>query len=234
MAAYLINLIDHHGSIGARAFLDREADEDVVNIAKHLVPREWTGFDIWEDTELVCRYRTRTRALREEFKLNAVRYRRAQGDLQMFMAAFAARMDHVIPGRITFDRGRNHFLFAARDFVRLTIDTEPNLYIVIYDKEQLSAARAKSVRGKILKSEAMALPEWAAALGEDIRRLSHKGAEADEILHDLLDALPGKHRPKSVLERYFPSDLVTTWSMSPHPSAERRPLYQPPGRTSSR
>lgn len=227
MTAYLINLIDPHGTIRARAFLDRDADEDVVSAAKHLVPREWAGFDIWQDSELVCRYRIRMSALREDFRMSAVRYRRARGDLQMFMAAFAARMDRVIPGRVMLDRGRDHFLLAAHDFVRLTIDTEPNLYIVIYNKEQLSTARAKSVRGKILKSEAMTLPQWGAALGEDIRRLSDKGVMADEILHDLLNVLPGRRRAKSVLESYFPSDLVTIWSMGTHPSLDRRPLYQP-------
>lgn len=153
-------------------------------------------------------------ASRENSDLSAVRYRRTQGDLRLFMAAFAARIERVIPGRVTLERTRSQFFSTTHDLLKVIIDTEPNVYIVTYDEERLSVTRTKSVRGNTLKSEALTLPEWLSALAKDIRRLSDKPAAADEILEDFANALTHKHRSKSALERYSASSLVTIWSMS--------------------
>lgn len=153
-------------------------------------------------------------ARREDLNVSAVRYRRAQGDLRMFMVAFAARLDGMIPGRVTIEKKTTHLFSAAPHVIKMTIDTEPNVYIATYDEERLSVARAKSVRGMVLKSEALTLPQWLASLAEDVRRLSDKAEAADEIFRDFSNALNRKRRSKSVLERYSPSNLVTIWSMS--------------------
>lgn len=126
----------------------------------------------------------------EDFDLSAAWYRKAQGDLRAFMAAFAARMAGAIPDRVTVETKRDHFLSPERHVVKVSVDAEPNVYVLTHDKDRLSVARAKSVRGVILKSEAMALSQWLAALDEDVRRLGDQTVTAGEILYDFLTSSP--------------------------------------------
>ena len=121
-----------------------------------------------------------------DFDLSAAWYRRVRGDLKAFMEAFATRMVGALPGRVAVAR-QHDSLFSSHDHVvEVTIDAEPNVYVLCSDKDKLSALRSKSVRGVTLKSEPMDLPEWLAALNADIQRLAERGNAARDVLHDFL------------------------------------------------
>lgn len=121
-----------------------------------------------------------------DFDLGMAWYRKAQGDLRAFMEAFAARMDGAVPGRVKIERRRDRLFSRTTHVVKVTISGEANAYVLGLDDGHLSAERAKSVRGVILKSEKMDFPEWLAALNADLLRLAEHAGSAQSVLHDFL------------------------------------------------
>lgn len=121
-----------------------------------------------------------------DFDLSMAWYRKAQGDLRAFMEAFATRMDGALPGRVKVERRRDSLLSRTSHVVRVTIASDPEIYILSLDDHCLSAQRAKAVRGVTLKSEAMDFPEWLAALNADLQRLAERTGAAQTVLHDFL------------------------------------------------
>ena len=121
-----------------------------------------------------------------DFDLSMAWYRKAQGDLRAFMEAFATRMDGALPGRVKVERRRDGLFSRTSHVVRVTIASDPDVYILSLDDNRLSAQRAKAVRGVTLKSEAMDFPEWLAALSADLQRLADRTGAAQTVLHDFL------------------------------------------------
>ncbi len=121
-----------------------------------------------------------------EFDLSAAWYRKAQGDLRAFLEAFAVRMEGAIPGHVTVERRRDGLFSKTSHVVKVAIDAGPAVYVLHLDSNHLSALRSKSVRGVTLKSEAMDVPAWLAALNDDIQRLAAQTDAAHGVLHDFL------------------------------------------------
>lgn len=121
-----------------------------------------------------------------DFDLSMAWYRKAQGDLRAFMQAFATRMGGALPGRVKIERRRDGLFSRTSHVVKVTIASDPEIYILSLDDNRLSAQRAKAVRGVTLKSEAMDFPEWLAALNADLLRLAERTGAAHTVLHDFL------------------------------------------------
>ncbi len=121
-----------------------------------------------------------------EFDLSAAWLRRAQGDFQAFIAAFGARMDGALPGRVTLERKRNGFFSTQSHVARVMIETEANIFTLSLVQNRLVAMRTKSVRGVVLKSEEMTVPAWLAALDAEIKALAEHAGSAQTVLHDFL------------------------------------------------
>ncbi len=121
-----------------------------------------------------------------DFDLSAAWFRKAQGDLRAFLEGFATRMEGAIPGHVTVERRRDGLFSKTSHVVKVAIDAGPAVYVLHLDNNHLSALRAKSVRGVTLKSEAMAVPEWLAALNADVQRLAERADAAHGVLHDFL------------------------------------------------
>ena len=122
----------------------------------------------------------------DAFDLSAAWMRKAQGDLAAFMEAFAARMSGALPGRVAVERRRDGFFSSRTHVVKVTIETGPHVYSLIFDKARLAAQRAKAVRGVTLKSDALPVPEWLAALNHEIEALSGELGAARRVIHDFL------------------------------------------------
>lgn len=121
-----------------------------------------------------------------DFDLGMAWYRKTQGDLRAFLEAFAVRMDGAVPGRVKIERRRDGLFSRTAHVVKVTISGEANAYVLSLDDGRLAAERAKSVRGVILKSEAMDFPQWLSALNADLQRLADRAGNAQSVLHDFL------------------------------------------------
>jgi hypothetical protein len=121
-----------------------------------------------------------------DFDLSMAWYRKAQGDLRAFIEAFATRMNGALPGRVRIERRRDGLFSRTSHVVKVTIASDPEIYILSLDDNRLSAQRAKAVRGVTLKSEAMDFPEWLAALNADLQLLAERTGAAHTVLHDFL------------------------------------------------
>jgi hypothetical protein len=122
----------------------------------------------------------------DAFDLSAAWMRKAQGDLGSFMEAFATRMSGALPGRVGIERKRDGFFSSRSHVVKVTIETEHHVYILLFDNARLAAQRAKAVRGVTLKSDALPVPEWLAALNHEIEALAGEMGVARRIIHDFL------------------------------------------------
>ncbi|HJU16579.1 MAG TPA: hypothetical protein VJ770_08905 [Stellaceae bacterium] len=122
----------------------------------------------------------------DDFDLSMAWYRKAQSDLRAFMEAFAVRMAGAAPDRVKVERRRDGLFSRTSHVARVTIASDPNVYVLSFDNSHLSAHRAKAVRGVILKSEPMDFPEWLAALNADLQRLAERAGAAQNVLHDFL------------------------------------------------
>jgi len=121
-----------------------------------------------------------------EFDLSAAWYRKAQGDMRAFLEGFAVRLEGAIPGHVTVERRRDGLFSKTTHAVKVTIDAGPFVYVLALQNNHLSAVRAKSVRGVVLKSEPMGVPEWLGALNEDIQLLAERVDAAHGVLQDFL------------------------------------------------
>jgi hypothetical protein len=121
-----------------------------------------------------------------DFDLSAAWFRKAQGDLRAFLEGFAVRMEGAFPGHVAVERQRDGLFSKTSHVVKVAIDAGPAVYVLGLQNNHLSALRSKSVRGVTLKSEAMNVPEWLAALNADIQQLAAQTDTAHGVLHDFL------------------------------------------------
>jgi hypothetical protein len=121
-----------------------------------------------------------------DFDLSAAWLRRAEGDLRAFMAAFAARLEPALPGRVTVERKRDGFFSAQTHVVKVSIAAGSNVYVLAFTGAALAAQRMKAVRGVTLKTETMGMAPWLAALDADLQALAEDSGSAHGVLHDFL------------------------------------------------
>ena len=121
-----------------------------------------------------------------DFDLSAAWLRKAHGDLGAFLAAFATRMEGAMPGRIGIERRRDWLLSKQTHVVKVAVEAENCVYTLALERNNLRARRAKVVRGVTLKSEEMAVPEWLAALNQEIQRMAAEAGAARNVIHDFL------------------------------------------------
>jgi hypothetical protein len=122
----------------------------------------------------------------DEFDLNAAWLRRSQTDLRAFMAALAARLEGALPGRVSVERRRDGLLSKTSHVARISLKTERAIYELALGKAQLSATRAKLVRGVTISSAAIAVPEWLAEVRKEVQALAEQAGVASDVLQEFL------------------------------------------------
>lgn len=121
-----------------------------------------------------------------DFDLSAAWFRKAQGDLKAFVEAFAVRMEGAIPGHVLVDRKRDGLFSKQTHVHKISIRTDAALYVLAFDKSQISAHRSKEVRGITLKSETLPVGDWIAALNRDVAALSQRAGSEQDVLQKFL------------------------------------------------
>ena len=120
------------------------------------------------------------------FDLAAAWSRRAGTDLRAFAEALAARLEPALPGRVLVERRRDGFFSSTSHVARIAIRFEDAVLTLVQDHGQLSATRAKVVRGVTIGSQDLAVPAWLDEVVSRTRALGAGSGEAHAVLHDFL------------------------------------------------
>lgn len=120
------------------------------------------------------------------FDLHAAFLRRAQSDIRSFLEAFAETLEQSLPGRVEVRRKKDYFFGKAQHVVGITIHLGTNRFVLENSEKGLRLSRSSEVRGVVLKSEELPLPEWLAGLNKELGALSAGMDEAQAALHDFL------------------------------------------------
>lgn len=107
-------------------------------------------------------------------------------DARTFLQVLAGKLEAALPGAVEVRRGGG--LFAHdHPVVELTVTLGDWRFRLAAGRDGVpSAERAHTVRGIALKSEALALDGWVAALVEQLESHARSGAAAAESLRRLL------------------------------------------------
>ncbi len=122
----------------------------------------------------------------DQFDLDGAVLRRSETELRAFMEALAVRIEGALPGRVTVDRRRDGLLSGTRRVSRIAVRGEHALYELRIGKGELSATRAKLVRGVSISTATISAREWLAELGAELQTLAEQAGSATDTLHGFL------------------------------------------------
>lgn len=122
----------------------------------------------------------------DEFDLNAAWLRRSQGDLRAFVEAFAVRMEGALPGRVSVERKRDGLLSKTSHVAKVTIQGDKAVYQLTNDKGRIATVRSKLVRGVVISSATLTVPDWLGEVRAEVQTLAGQSVSASDVLHDFL------------------------------------------------
>ena len=122
----------------------------------------------------------------DPFDLDAAGIRRAQTDLRAFMEALAVRLQGALPERATVERRRDGLLARSSHVHEIVVRGDGGEYRLRFDKGQLTASRAKTVRGVVISTSELTVPEWMADVRAEVAALAGAMGSASDVLHDFL------------------------------------------------
>lgn len=122
----------------------------------------------------------------DPFDLDAAGIRRAQTDLKAFMEALAVRLQGALPERVSVERKRDGLLARTSHVHEIAVRGDGGEYRLRFDKAQLSASRAKAVRGVVIGTTELTVPQWLAEVRAEVATLAGAMGSASDTLHDFL------------------------------------------------
>ena len=122
----------------------------------------------------------------DPFDLDAAGIRRAQTDLKAFMEALAVRLQGALPERVSVARRRDGLLARTRHVHEIVVRGDAGEYRLRSDKGQLAATRAKTVRGVVIGTTDLPVPQWLAEVRAEVAALAGAMGSASDVLHDFL------------------------------------------------
>jgi hypothetical protein len=120
------------------------------------------------------------------FDLDAAALRRSETDIRAFLEALAVRLEGALPGRVRVERKRDGLLSKTSHVAQITVEAQSAVLVLQVARGQLSATRAKQVRGVTISSGAIGVPEWLAAVRAEVQVLAEQAGAAGDTLHDFL------------------------------------------------
>ena len=122
----------------------------------------------------------------DSFDLDAAEVRRSTGDLRAFSSALAARLEGALPGRVVVKRIKDG-LFSKESHVSLIeVRGERAVHQLAFAHGGVTATRAKSVRGVVISTTPVSVPEWLAGVRDEVQGLADAGGSAADVLHGFL------------------------------------------------
>jgi hypothetical protein len=120
------------------------------------------------------------------FDLLAASLRASSGDVHTFVEVLADKLEQALPGRVAVDRRAVKRFSKAKRVARIELTLGDNRYIAVAQGGALETRCAKSVRGVVLKSEALPLDAWLAALGRELATEAEANEHSALALEQLL------------------------------------------------
>jgi len=122
----------------------------------------------------------------ESFDLNAALLRRSERDMRAFLSALSARLEGALPGRVETERRRDGLFSRSSHVAKITVRFEGAIFTITFDKNGLSAARAKRVREVVISTTPLQVPQWLEELQADVAQLAEHAGSAGDVLHGFL------------------------------------------------
>lgn len=122
----------------------------------------------------------------DQFDLDGAVLRRSETELRAFVEALAVRIEGALPGRVTVERRRDSLFSSTRHVSRIAVRGERALYELRIDKAELSATRAKLVRGVSISTATLSARDWLAELRAELQALAEQAGSATDTLHGFL------------------------------------------------
>ncbi|HWD10050.1 MAG TPA: hypothetical protein VHA57_13260 [Actinomycetota bacterium] len=123
----------------------------------------------------------------EEFELVAASLRADAGDMATFVAVLAGKLEAALPGRVQVERHGKKLFSHDKVVTRITIDLGEVRYSLVPGAGgDLDCGRAKSVRGIVLKTDRLGLPDWIQSLAKDLAAQARTSEQARLALERLL------------------------------------------------
>lgn len=123
----------------------------------------------------------------EDFELVAASLRADAGDMATFVAVLAGKLEGALPGRVQVERHGRKLLSHDKVVTRITIDLgEVRYSLVPGPGGDLDCGRSKSVRGIVLKTDRLRLPDWIQSLARDLAAQARTSEQARLALERLL------------------------------------------------
>ncbi|HEX3916431.1 MAG TPA: hypothetical protein VHW60_03765, partial [Caulobacteraceae bacterium] len=122
----------------------------------------------------------------DQFDLDGAVLRRADGELRAFMQALAVRLEGALPGRVTVERRRDGLFARTSHVASISVRGDKALYELGFDKGNLTATRAKFVRGVSISSSTIPAREWLGEVGDELNALAEEAGSASDALHGFL------------------------------------------------
>jgi hypothetical protein len=122
----------------------------------------------------------------DPFDLDAAGVRRAQTDLRAFTEALAVRLQGALPDRVSVERKRDGLLSRTSHVHEIVVRADAGEYRLRFAGGQLTATRAKTVRGVVISTSELAMPQWLAEVRAEVATLAETMGSASDVLHDFL------------------------------------------------
>jgi len=119
----------------------------------------------------------------DSFDLDAAGLRADSGDLAAYIEVLARKLEDALPGQTEVRRRSKGFL--SREKVVDTIEVTLGEFRYTLERDG-SAARAKEVRGVVIKREELGLEAWVGGLAGELREQAAGSAEARAALERLV------------------------------------------------
>lgn len=109
------------------------------------------------------------------------------GDLKVFVDGLASKLEGALPGHVQVERHSRRLM--SKDKIVRKVSAEVGDYRYVLDSDgagNVACTRAKAVRGIVLKTEPLELPDWIDALARDLSAQAAVSEQARNALERLL------------------------------------------------
>jgi hypothetical protein len=120
-----------------------------------------------------------------DVELVAASLRASSVDVKGFVEALADKLEAALPGRVQVERKSTRFLAKEKRVTTIQCQLGDMRYVLSM-RDGLEARRAKTVRGVVLKSEALPFEGWLDALAHDLADEAQTSEQAQLALQQLL------------------------------------------------
>jgi hypothetical protein len=116
----------------------------------------------------------------DSFDLDAAGLRADGADVGAYVEVLARKLEDALPRETVVKRRSKGFLSREKVVDTIEVTLGDACYTLAHKHGRVETARAKAVRGVVIKREPVDLPAWVGALTADLREMAAGSASARE------------------------------------------------------